>query len=231
MNGLKILFNRWFSHRIFMIVTLVFFAGMMAAVMIFHEAPGNYESNEADYLMCKVCALLPMALGIMISSILLAAEFVGSRFMRAIPAADKLFTLGLPVFGLIVSLGWGVITNGVYAAYILFTGGDVCNISDMLLLTAPFVLFCTIIPAFTLSSRYGAVFGMLMYFPFLFLMLWVNSLPEKVRYEGFGLPVWGSALILLAAYLIGSAVAAVISAVCYRKVNFRAAEYTQVLQK
>ncbi|MGN1339891.1 MAG: hypothetical protein ACI4WS_06330 [Oscillospiraceae bacterium] len=225
MNGLKLLFRRWVSHRVFFAAALVLFAGMMTAVMIFHENPGNYESDEADYLMCKICALLPMVLGIMITGILMASEVVGNRFMRAIPEADKLFTLGFPLFGLLISLGWGLAINLTYAAFILISGGDICNISDMLLLTAPFALFCTFMPAFMFSSRFGAIAGAFMYFPFLFLMWGISSLPTAVKYDGFGLPVWESALITAAAYLAGFVIAAVISTTCYRSGNFREQEY------
>lgn len=231
MNGLKILFNRWFSHKIFFTATLILFVGMMTAVMIFHEDPGNYESDEADYLMCKICALLPMVLGITIPSILTANEVVGSRFMRAIPAADRMFRVGFPLFGLLISLGWGLAINLIYAAFILISGGDICNISDMLLLTAPFALFCTFIPAFMFSSRFGAVAGMFMYFLFMFLMWGISSLSEQVKYDGFGIPVWESALITLAAYAVGFAIGWVISWACYRKGNFRELEYGGLYRK
>ncbi|MBP0983435.1 MAG: hypothetical protein J6A19_06885 [Oscillospiraceae bacterium] len=231
MNGLKILFNRWFSHKIFFTATLILFVGMMTAVMIFHEDPGNYESDEADYLMCKICALLPMVLGITIPSILTANEVVGSRFMRAIPAADRMFRVGFPLFGLLISLGWGLAINLIYAAFILISGRDICNISDMLLLTAPFALFCTFIPAFMFSSRFGAVAGMFMYFLFMFLMWGISSLSEQVKYDGFGIPVWESALITLAAYAVGFAIGWVISWACYRKGNFRELEYGGLYRK
>lgn len=231
MNGLKLLFKRWFSHRICCLVTLILFVGMMTAVMIFHEAPGNYESDEADYLMCKICALLPMVLGILVPSILMTTEVYGNRFMRAIPGASKMFTVGFPLFGLLVSLGWGLLTNLVYTAYILISGGDICNISDMLLMTSPFALFCTIMPAFMFSSRAGSIFGMLMYFPFLFLIFGISNLSEKVKYDGFGLPVWEPALIVATAYLAGFAIGLVISTACYRRGNFRELEYAGAYRK
>lgn len=231
MNGLKLLANRWFSHKVFLIASLVFFIGIMTAVMIFHENPGNYEDDDADYLMCKTCALLPMVLGILCTGIVTASQIVGNRFMRAIPAAEKLFTVGSPVFGLLVSLGWGLMTNLVYAGYILISGGDICNISDMLILTAPFSLFCTIMPAVMFSSRTGAVLGMLMYFPFLFLMWGISSLPQNIKYEGFGLPVWAAALITIAAYAVGFAVGWVICVCRYRKGNFRELEYAGSYRK
>ena len=225
MSGLKLLFNRWFSNRVCIIISLVLFSGIMTAVMIFHEDPGNYDSDEADYLMCKICALLPMILGVLLLSILMAAQMVGNRFMRAVPAADKLFTVGLHVFGLLVSLGWGLAINLCYALFILVSGRDICNISDMLLMTAPFALFCTIIPPVMFSSRFGAVFGMLGYFPFLILTFSIHGMPENIKYDGFGVPLWTSALIVAAAYLLGFAVGAVISVSCYRKGNFREQEY------
>ncbi len=225
MNGLKILLNRWFSHRILCFITFILFAGMMTAVMIFHEDLGNYDDAEADYLMCKICALLPMVLGILITSIIMTTEIYGNRFMRAIPSADKLFTAGFPLFGLLISFGWGFMTNLIYAVYIMISGKDIGNISDMLLLTAPFGLFCTIMPAFMFSNRVGSIFGMMSYFPFLFLMWGISSLSEQVKYEGFGLPVWESGLITLAAYAVGFAIGWVISGACYRKGNFRELEY------
>lgn len=231
MNGLKLLFTRWFSHKVFLICALALFVGMMTAVMLFHANPGDYESNDADYLMCKVCALLPMVLGIMVLGIIMASEIVGNRFMRAIPAAHKMHTVGFPLFGLLISLGWGLATNIIYAVYILIIGGDICNISDMLLLTAPIALVCTIMPALMFSCRFGALFGMMMYFPFLFLMMIISNLPEKVKYEGFGLPVWGSALITAAAYLLGFIIGAVISTLCYRSGNFREQEYYSGIYK
>lgn len=228
MSGLKILFNRWFSHKIMLIFSLVFFVGMLTAVMLLHAEPGVNDDYEDNYLMCKVCGLFPMIFGALISTIFVSAAVTGNRFMRSIPAAKCLYTKSVPVFGTILSFGWGIATNIVYAAFILISGRDICNISDMLLMSAVIGIICTIWSTLMLSSRTGVILGILCYLPCLLVMGAVHALPEKITYEGFGLPVWAAALIFCGALLLGAAAAAVIAGISYYKVNFKEQSYGQV---
>ncbi len=228
MSGLKFLASRWASHKIVLIITLVFFAGMMAAVIVFHTDPAAYDDPDADYLMCKLCGLIPMITGVMLPGIFLGAEVSGNRFIRAIPAADKLFRRDIPLFGLALNLGWGLLSNGVYAAFILISGRDSCNISDMLLLSSVIALIYTIGAGAFLSSRAGAALAFLSYLPYMAVL---GKLPEKIRFEGFGIPVWGAALIFCGAYVLGAVISAVISGACWRRGNFREPEYGGIYKK
>ncbi len=231
MSGLKFLASRWASHKIVLIITLVLFAGMMAAVIVFHTDPAAYDDPDADYLMCKLCGLIPMITGVMLPGIFLSAEVSGNRFIRAIPAAEKLFRRDIPLFGLALNLGWGLLSNGVYAAFILISGRDSCNISDMLLLSSVIALIYTIGAGAFLSSRAGAALAILSYLPFLPYMAVLGKLPEKIKFEGFGIPVWGAALIFCGAYVLGTVISAVISGACWRRGNFREPEYGGIYNK
>ena len=102
-----------------------FFLLMMAAVMLFHEDPGG---DPADFIMCKFSALMPMMMAVCLPVIFMVQDTIGNRFMRSVPCADKLYTRGIPLFSMLVPLGWSVLSNAVYAAFILFTGRDVSNI-------------------------------------------------------------------------------------------------------
>lgn len=231
MSGLKLLASRWASHKIIIIITLVFFAGMMTAVIAFHTDPAAYDDPDGDYLMCKLCGLIPMIMGVTLPSIFLSAEVSGNRFIRAIPAADRLFRRNIPLFGLLLNLVWGLLSNGVYAAFILISGRDICNISDMLLLSSVIVLFLTIGVGVFLSSRTAAALAFFAYLLFLPYMVVLEKLPEKIKYEGFGLPLWGAALIFCGAYALGTVISAVISGACWRRGNFRELEYGGIYKK
>lgn len=231
MSGLKFLASRWASHKIIMIITLVFFAGMMTAVIVCHTDPAAYDDPDADYLMCKLCGLIPMMLGSILPSIFLSAEVSGNRFIRAIPAADKLFRRDIPLFSLALNLVWGLLSNGVYAAFILISGRDICNISDMLLLSSVIALFYTICVGVCLSSRTGAVWAIIAYLPFLPLMAVIGKLPEKIKYEGFGMPIWGAALIFCGALVLGAVISAVITGTFWRREDFRELEYGGIYKK
>lgn len=129
MTDLKLLFSRYFSHKRILIGVAAFFLLMMAAVMLFHEDPGG---DPADFIMCKFSALMPMMMAVCLPVIFMVQDTIGNRFMRSVPCADKLYTRGIPLFSMLVPLGWSVLSNAVYAAFILLTGqyfrhaGDDC---------------------------------------------------------------------------------------------------------
>ena len=135
MTDLKLLFSRYFSHKRILIGVAAFFLLMMAAVMLFHEDPGG---DPADFIMCKFSALAPMMFAVFLPFTFMVQDTVGNRFMRSVPCAESLYMRGIPLFSLLVPLGWGVLTTVVYAAFILFTGRDVSNISDLLVMTGMF---------------------------------------------------------------------------------------------
>ncbi len=227
---MKLLINRWTSHRIAGIITLVFFAGMMTAVIFMHTEPAAYDDPDADYLACKACGMFPVMLGIILPGIFTSAEMNGNRFIRAIPAAERLFRRDVPLFSAGVGLVWGLLANIVYAVFILASGKDICNISDMLLISALFVTVCMIELSAALSSSIGVSLMICPYLPFIGVMPALSNLPEKIKYEGFGLPVWASGLIFAGGIVLGTAISAVIADSCWKKGNFREQQTAAIYQ-
>ena len=114
MTDLKLLFSRYFSHKRILIGVAAFFLLMMAAVMLFHEDPGG---DPADFIMCKFSALMPMMMAVCLPVIFMVQDTIGNRFMRSVPCADKLYTRGIPLFSMLVPLGWSVLSNAVYPVH------------------------------------------------------------------------------------------------------------------
>lgn len=216
MTGLRLLFSRYFSHKRMLFGISVFWVLIMTAIMLFHEDPGN---SNSDYIMCKVVALSPMMIALALPVIFIAQDTVGNRFMRSVPCAKKLYVYGIPAFSTIVSLGWSILTITVYAAFILITGRDICNISDILVLTSIFGGIIVPISCIIMSVRFGAFFFVIFYSPL--TMIIINFCSTGSGGCGYGLPLWASLLICLGCFIAACAVGMIISGAVYKKGNFR----------
>lgn|GEM_PF-502789 len=221
MTGLKLLFSRYFSHKRILLGVSAFFLLMMAAVMLFHEDPGG---DTADYIMCKVSALAPMMFAVFLPFAFMVQDTVGNRFMRSVPCAESLYMRGIPLFSLLVPLGWGALTNVVYAAFILFTSRDVSNISDLLVMTGMFGGIFALVGCIVMCLKFGAIFFVIFYSPFILVMTTVGSSANEY---GYGLPLWMSALICCGSYIAAFVIGNIISVLAYRKGNFREGTQTR----
>ena len=215
MTALKLLFRRYFSHRWILLGVSVFFILMMAVVMLFHEDAGG---DAADYIMCKFSTLVPMMMAVLLPTIFMVQDTVGNRFMRSVPCAKSLYMHGIPLFSTFVPLGWSVLTDAVYAAFILITGRDISNISDILLLTGIFGGIFTLVSCIVMCLRFGALFFVFFYSPFI---LAVTAFDSLISENGFGLPLWESALICCGSFLAAFAAGTAFSCIAYKKGNFK----------
>lgn len=231
MTGLKLLFSRYFRHRTAILVIALVFVGMLTAVMIFHADPGFSEDGDSDYLMCKICALIPTMFWDMIPIIFMAQETVGSRFMRAVPCAEKMYTVGIPLFSAIVPAVGGALTNIVYAVFILATGRDICNIADMLILTGIIAGLMAVISCTMMSFRFGGFMFVLFYLPFWVILIMSVTPGSQTAAYGFGLPLWAGALIAVGGAIAGALLGGVISSFAYRRYNFKETAYNSMAVK
>lgn len=228
MMGLKLLFSRYFRHRAALIAIAAFFAAMLAAVMIFHADPGLFEDGDGDYLICKIFALMPMVFCQILPTILMMPETIGSRFMRSVPCAEKMYTVGIPVFSVLIPAVTGALTNAVYAVFILLSGRDICNITDLLALTGIYGGIMAMATCVMMSSRFGGILLLLFQVPF-WASLGTSINPDShTAAYGFGLPLWAGTLIAVGGICAGALLGGVISAVCYRKCNFRETPYNNI---
>lgn len=220
MTGFKLLFSRYFRNRITLTIFAVFYIIMMAAVIGFHAEPDT--SEQSDYLMCKLCMLYPAIFAAMFPAICMAKETVGSRFMLSVPCAEKMYTVGIPLFSSAVTAALISITNLVYAAFILITGRDLCNISDSLIISG-IVCFILIICLCTLMSlRVGSFALALIYIPIWVITTITDSPSEEYKTaSSFNLTLWQSVLILAVGILVGTILGWIISKAAYRFSNFK----------
>ena len=211
---MKLLFSRYFSHRRILLGVSLYFILMTAAVMLFHADP---DGDKADYIMCKFSALTPMMFAVYLPVIFMIQDTVGNRFMRSVPCAGSLYLRGIPALSVLLPLVWGVVTDVVYSAFILISGKDVCNISDMLIMTA--IIGCTLslITCFALSFRAGSFALIAFYVPPVLLAIVLG----KSANGGFGLPLWASALIFAGGCAAVFAADLLVSWLAYRKCSFK----------
>ena len=221
MRAMKLLFSRYIRHRVLLLCSALFFVGMLTAVMLFHADPGSPDSEQGDYLMCKMCGLFPAMFGVAVPSVFLAQETQGSRFLRAVPFAEQIYRTGIPLLCAGVTFFWTAVTDIVYSAFILISGRDIANISDMLALSAVVGLVFTIASCCGLTIRHGGYVFILYYLPFVLIM----SMGR--RNDFLGLPLWGALLIFIGGSAAGLAACLAIARLAYAKGNFHEITTTQ----
>lgn len=221
MRAMKLLFSRYIRHRVLLLCSALFFVGMLTAVMLFHADPGSPDSEQGDYLMCKMCGLFPAMFGVAVPSVFLAQETQGSRFLRAVPFAEQIYRTGIPLLCAGVTFFWTAVTDIVYSAFILISGRDIANITDMLALSAVVGFVFTIASCCGLTIRHGGYVFILYYLPFVLIM----SMGR--RNDFLGLPLWGALLIFIGGSAAGLAACLAIARLAYAKGNFHEITTTQ----
>lgn len=220
MRGMKLLISRYARHKIVLLISLLLMVGVLTAVMVFHADMGAESTEPGDYMMCKIIALFPMILCADLPVIFMTQETQGSRFMRATPCAERMYRTDIPLFSTLNTFAWTVLTIFVYSAFILITGRDISNISDIIVPAAVIGFIFSIVMCCTLTMRYGAVAYVIYYLPFILVMDFFG-----VADNGFGVPLWLAVALLFAAFGAGFVVDLIISRVAYAKCNFREATY------
>ncbi len=222
MCGIKLLLSRYAKHRIMLLCLALFFVGMMAAVMVFHADPGNPDNEQGDYIMCKLCANLPAVMAVLLPMIFMAQETQGSRFLRAVPDADRMYRLGIPLTCTLITLSHMLVTDIVYSAFILISGRELVNICDMLVLSGVLGFIFTVALCCMLTMRaVGIILAIIGYWT-LFGMVYIFG-----KAEPLGVPLWGALAVLVGGFAAGFGINLLISGFAYRVVNFREVTYAQ----
>ena len=222
MRGLKLLINRYTKHRIMLLVSVLLMAGMLAAVIIFHADMGAESTESGDYMLCKIMALFPVVIAADLPVIFMAYETQGSRFMRATPCAARMYRVDIPVFSALTTFAWFSLEVLAYSVFILVTGRDIANISDILVPAAILGFVFTIVMCCLLTLRYGTVAFFVYYLPVLVVMDIFGAMDN-----GTGIPLWLAVVLYFAAFGAGLGVSALIAGLAFTKGNFKALTYGQ----
>lgn len=213
MKGLKFLFGLGFRHIVLNIISVLFVVAMPVVTMLLHEPSGS-----EDYMMCKIGAHIGTMFAVAVNIILLCAEVTNSRFVRSIPFAKQLRQSAIPLYCVIVSGVPTVLINGAYAVFCIAAGLDMCNISDMLIVSASTMVCFIIIGTIALNTYYGICLAIFATFPAGVEML---AFGGGVWKYGFGLPVWAGAAIFLGALAVSAAIAFALGRFVYSKSDFK----------
>ena len=221
-RGLKLLINRYTKHRIMLLVSVLLMAGMLAAVIIFHADMGAESTESGDYMLCKIMALFPVVIAADLPVIFMAYETQGSRFMRATPCAARMYRVDIPVFSALTTFAWFSLEVLAYSVFILVTGRDIANISDILVPAAILGFVFTIVMCCLLTLRYGTVAFFVYYLPVLVVMGIFGAMDN-----GTGIPLWLAIVLYFVAFGAGLGVSALIAGLAFTKGNFKALTYSQ----
>ena len=222
MRGLKLLINRYTKHRIMLLVSVLLMAGMLAAVIIFHADMGAESTESGDYMLCKIMALFPVVIAADLPVIFMAYETQGSRFMRATPCAARMYRVDIPVFSTLTTFAWLSLSVLAYSVFILVTGRDIANISDILVPAAILGFVFTIVMCCLLTLKYGVAAFFVYYLPVLVVMDIFGAMDS-----GTGIPLWLAVVLYFVAFGAGLGVSALIAGLAFAKVNFKALTYSQ----
>lgn len=222
MRGLKLLINRYTKHRIMLLVSVLLMAGMLAAVIIFHADMGAESTESGDYMLCKIMALFPVVIAADLPVIFMAYETQGSRFMRATPCAARMYRVDIPVFSALTTFAWFSLEVLAYSVFILVTGRDIANISDILVPAAILGFVFTIVMCCLLTLRYGTVAFFVYYLPVLVVMGIFGAMDN-----GTGIPLWLAIVLYFVAFGAGLGVSALIAGLAFTKGNFKALTYSK----
>ena len=222
MRGLKLLINRYTKRRIMLLASVLLMAGILAPVMIFHADMGAESTESGDYMLCKIMAIFPVVIAADLPVIFMAYETQGSRFMRATPCAVRMYRVGIPVFSALTTFAWLSLSVLAYSVFILVTGRDIANISDLLVPASVLGFVFTIVMCCLLTLKYGVAAFFVYYLPVLVVMNIFGAMDN-----GTGIPLWLAIVLYFVAFGAGLGVSALIAGLAFTKGNFKALTYSQ----
>lgn len=214
MRGLKFLFTRWASYKWSIALTAVLFAG----VVIISCCAGEKLGSE-DYLMSA--AFLPVAYCTvpMMGTIICFANITGNKLMLSSPIARELYTVSVPLFIIVLTLGSMIVANGAYFIVLTSQGAAAEYYSDAFVFTAigggldilTFSLFSRVM----LGGMATLYVNMLPYIGFILV------LSEDTKRRGFGLSLPASILIFFGVIAVVSAASFAINWAYFKRLNFK----------
>lgn len=221
-RGLKLLINRYTKRRIMLLASVLLMAGILAPVMIFHADMGAESTESGDYMLCKIMAIFPVVIAADLPVIFMAYETQGSRFMRATPCAARMYRVDIPVFSTLTTFAWLSLSVLAYSVFILVTGRDIANISDLLVPASVLGFVFTIVMCCLLTLKYGVAAFFVYYLPVLVVMNIFGAMDN-----GTGIPLWLAIVLYFVAFGAGLGVSALIAGLAFTKGNFKALTYSQ----
>ncbi len=197
MTGLKYLLNSLRMQKFVWFATAAF-AALAALPYVASEPFGSEE-----YLYPKIALfLVPTAFELIVMTFL-SVELIGNKAVRALPVSRELFTRSLPILQIIMSYGLALALMGGYMSYLETRGCGVREFSDVLIIGSV-ICFLTL---FAGKLFENVSFGWLsvMYLVILPAIGAAGLLPQKLKSEGFNVPLGAAVSAFALSFLLSSA--------------------------
>ncbi len=214
MKGLEFLFKRTFSRKTSMIISAVVAIAMTVLVIVQHEPVGE----DSDYLMCKAAMHLGFCFFTLFAMMFATSEINGNRLMRSCPISKELRLKSVPIYSSIMGIGTTVLVNLIYSVFIIATNQPSVNISDMIIVSLPFLFCYTALGTVYMNMNYGSVFMIYLYIPIGCVGFLI---PKETWQYGFGVDLLPAVLIFAAVAAVSVAASFMIARLFYNKSDFK----------
>ena len=208
-NSFKLLKTLIKSNRSILNMGIIFL--VLGVVIIVISALLADPFGEKDYLTSIVITTLGYSLIYMYG--FFSSMSFGTKFFYSCPAAEKIMTKDIPLLTLISSIIVTVIALGSHFIGLALCGTNPQRLSDLLLCCAFAVFFGQLSAGFT-GLRGTIIFSYISGLPFcltMFIEHW------DIQLHGFGVPVYISAIILIAALAVGTVLSFLLAKSSYKK--------------
>lgn len=213
-RGLKILFKSWLGMRFFFWFSIVLTAGSMVLVFFFNEAPG-----AEDYLFQKLFVGFPPLLCTELGLICGCRNLPANKLVRSMPIAKELYSISVPTFIVILTLGVSAVMITPYFIFLGIIGAEESQFADTLICMLFFVIPMLIVSPFVARIAGGGM--LVVYAAIIPIVALVLIGGDQVQQNGFGLPIGSAAAILIGTVAVGTAFAYWISLVLFKKSNVK----------
>ncbi len=197
MTGLKYLLNSLRMQK-FVWISVAAFALLATLPYVASEPFGSEE-----YLYPKIALFLAPSAFELIVMIFLSVELSGNKAVRALPVSRELFTLSLPILQIIMCYGLPLILMGVYMIYLEARKCGAREISDTLIIGAVVCFLTLFVSTIFENVQLGGL--AVVYLVFLPLIIGTGFLPQKLKSEGFNVPLGAAISIFALSFLLSSA--------------------------
>lgn len=213
MTGLKYLLNSLKMQKLAWISAAAF-AAFSALPYVLSEPFGSDE-----YLYPKMALFFVPASLECIVMVLLSLELNGNKAVRALPISRELFTRSLPILQIIMCYGLPLVLMG---GYMLFLGAHGCGVrefSDTLIIGAVICFLTLLVSTLFENVQLGGL--SVVYLVVLPVIGASELLPQKLKSEGFNIPLGAAISAFALSAVLSSAFCFWQSKVKFTKSNVR----------
>ncbi len=214
MKGLRFLFDSWKKMPFLFWFSIT--VSLASAVMpfIFRNEP-----SAEEYMFPKMFIFFPTFFMTEMGLICGCRDIAANKLVRSFPIAKELYTKSVPIFIMLVTLGFSAVTVTAYFIFLGIIGADASQFADTLLI-GTFIIAPELIVSILFSNiPAGGVACVYVAAPPVVLISTIGG--DTVMRTGFGVPLPAAVLISAAAVAASAVLMFIIARRRYLKSNVK----------